>query len=250
MSQIDQFLTALKRALKAKNVLYRDLAKTLDLSESSVKRILSNKSLSLDRLEEICRVADLSFADIVKSAHLEEDQQSVVLSDEQERALAENPRLLHYFMMLQDGKTAQKMEREYDIQSGESKKYLFQLDRLNLIELHPRDKVKIKRPGFLRFRRDGPMGRALFEQTKASYLNYDFKTEDYIRFSMMKISPSTLAKYRARLDRLVIEMQEESRFEIEHNVSVVDTGVLFAFRPWQYSYMGAIKKKDKTDMDF
>ena len=48
MSQIDQFLGALKRALKAKNILYRDLAKALDLSESSVKRILSSKSLRLE----------------------------------------------------------------------------------------------------------------------------------------------------------------------------------------------------------
>ncbi|MBV2167974.1 MAG: helix-turn-helix transcriptional regulator [Bdellovibrio sp.] len=244
MSQIDQFLNSLKRSLKAKNILYRDLAKALGLSESSVKRILSNKSLSLERLEEICRVADLSFSEVVKSANLEEASQVVTLTDEQEKALAENARLLHYYMMLQEGKTPQKIEREYQITSSESKKYLFQLDRLNLIELHPRDKVKFKRQGFLRFHRDGPVGKALFEQTKASYLNYDFRTEDYIRFSLLKISPPSLAKYKTKLERILIEMQEEARFESEHNVSVVDTGLLLAFRPWQYSYMGAIKKKE------
>ncbi len=104
MSQIDQFLGSLKRALKAKNVLYKDLAKALSLSESSVKRILSNKSLSLERLEEICRAADLSFSEVVKAANLEEGGQVVTLSDEQEKALAENARLLHFFMMLHDGK--------------------------------------------------------------------------------------------------------------------------------------------------
>ncbi|WII72923.1 helix-turn-helix transcriptional regulator [Bdellovibrio sp. 22V] len=244
MSQIDQFLSSLKRALKTKNILYKDLAKALNLSESSVKRILSNKSLSLERLEEICRVADLSFSEVVKSANLDEANQVMLLSDEQEKALAENARLLHYFMMLHEGKTPQKIEREYQIPSAESKKYLFQLDRLNLIELHPRDKVKLKRQGFLRFRRDGPVGKALFEQTKSNYLNYDFRTEDYIRFALIKISPSTLAKYKAKLDRLLMEMQEEAKFEGEHNVPVGDTGILLSFRPWQYSYMGAIKKKD------
>lgn len=245
MSQIDQFLGSLKRSLKAKNVLYRDLAKALGLSESSVKRILSNKSLSLERLEEICRVADISFSDVVKAANLEEGSQFHTLSDEQEKALAENARLLHYFMMLQDGKSPQKIEREYQIAAVESKKYLFQLDRLNLIELHPRDKVKIKRQGFLRFRRDGPVGKALFEQTKTNYLNYDFsRPEDYLRFSFLKISPGTLTKYKTKLEKLMIEMQEESRFEGEHNVTVTDVGVLLSFRPWQYSYMGAIKKKE------
>lgn len=246
MSQIDQFLGALKRALKAKNVLYRDLARALDLSESSVKRILSNKSLSLDRLEEICRVADISFSEVVRSANLEEANQAVSLSEEQERALAENPRLLHYFMMLHDGKSPQKIEREYQIESGEAKKMLFTLDRLNLIELHPRDKVKFKRQGFLRFRRDGPIGRALFEQTKSSYLNYDFRPEDYIRFTLIKVSASTLAKYKAKLDRLMFELQEEARFETEHNIPAIDAGVLLSFRPWQYSYMGAITKKNQV----
>ncbi|MGZ3769656.1 MAG: helix-turn-helix domain-containing protein [Bdellovibrio sp.] len=244
MSQIDKFLESLKRALKAKNILYRDLAKSLNLSESSIKRILSNKSLSLDRLEEICKISDISFAEVVKAADLEETSQVLTLTEEQEKALAENMRLLHYYMMLQEGKTPQKIEREYDIESGESKKYLFQLDRLKLIELHPRDKVKFKRNGFLRFHRDGPVGKAMFDQTKYNYLNYDFRPEDYIRFSFIKITPTSLAKYRQKLEKIMLEMQEESRFEIDHNAPVQDIGVLLSFRPWQYSYMGAIKKKE------
>ncbi|MGE5086061.1 MAG: helix-turn-helix domain-containing protein [Bacillota bacterium] len=244
MSQIDQFLSALKRSLKAKNILYRDLAKALDLSESSVKRILSSKSLSLERLEEICRVADLSFSEVVKSANLEDANQFFFLTDEQENALAENARLLHYFMMLLDGRTPQRIEKEYQLSRSEAQKFLFQLDRLGLIELHPRDKVKIKRHGFLRFRRDGPVGKALFEQTKTNYLTYDFRPEDYIRFTLLKISPATLAKYKGKLERLMVEMQEDSKFDTEHNVPATDTGVLLSFRPWQYSYMGAIKKKE------
>lgn len=246
MSQIDKFLESLKRSLKAKNILYRDLAKSLNLSESSVKRILTNKSLSLDRLEEICKIADLSFAEVVKAAHLEETSRTFVLTDEQEKALAGNVRMLHYYMMLQEGKAPQKIEREYEIESGEAKKYLFQLDRLKLIELHPRDKVKFKHQGFLRFHRDGPVGKAMFEQAKHNYLNYDFRSEDYIRFSYIKISPASLAKYKQKLERIMLEMQEEARFEVEHNgTQVGDFGVLLSFRPWQCSYMGAIKKKEE-----
>lgn len=249
MSQIDKFVDSLKRALKAKNILYRDLAKGMNLSESSVKRILSNKSLSLDRLEDICKIADLNFVDIVKSANLDEASQVLMLTDEQEKALAENVRLLHYYTMLHEGKTPQKIEREYVIESGEAKKYLFQLDRLKLIELHPRDKVKFKKQGFLRFHRDGPLGKAMFEQTKYNYLNYDFRQEDYIRFSFLKINPVSLAKYRQKLEKIMLEMQEESRFEVEHNAPTQDIGVLLSFRPWQYSYMGAIKKKEEKAED-
>lgn len=243
MSQIDQFLASLKRSLKAKNILYRDLAKSLDLSESSVKRILSSKSLSLERLEEICKVADLSFADVVKGARLEEGEASSVMTDDQESALADNPRLLHFFMMLQEGKSPAKIEKEYQITSAELKKYLFQLDRLNLIELHPRDKVKLKKPGSVRFRRDGAAGKVLWEQTKANYFHYDFKPEDYIRFSFMRLSNSSLAKFKSKLERMVVELQEEARFEGENEIPTSDIGILLSFRPWQYSYMGAIKRR-------
>ncbi|MBO9667002.1 MAG: hypothetical protein J7501_09335, partial [Bdellovibrio sp.] len=141
-------------------------------------------------------------------------------------------------------RTPQKIEKEYQLTRAEAQKFLFQLDRLNLIELHPRDKVKFKRQGFLRFRRDGPVGRAMFEQTKTNYLAYDFKPEDFIRFTLLKVSPTTLAKYKGKLEKLMMEMQEESRFDTEHGAQTIDAGVLLAFRPWQYSYMGAIKKKE------
>ncbi|MBY0414774.1 MAG: helix-turn-helix transcriptional regulator, partial [Bdellovibrionales bacterium] len=92
MSQIDQFLGAMKRALKAKNIVYKDLAESLDLSESSIKRILSDKSISLERIEEICRACDISFSEICRNAHFEEDVSSHTLSKEQEKGLAENPK--------------------------------------------------------------------------------------------------------------------------------------------------------------
>lgn len=246
MSQIDQFMGALKRALKSRNILYKDLAKTLGLSESSIKRILSNKSLSLERLEEICIATDLSFADICRSANFEEGAQPWTLSDDQERSLSENSRLLQYYMLLYDGKSPLKIEKEYDIENSEAKKFLFQLDRLDLIELHPRDRVKIKRKGSLRFRKEGAVGKALFTQTKAQYLNHDFLGDnDFIRFSLWHMSPTAIAKFRAKLERLTFETQEEVRSENERDVSQQDIGVLLAYRPWQYSYMDAIRKRKK-----
>lgn len=245
MSQIDQFLNALKRALKAKNIIYKDLAQSLDLSESSVKRILSDKSISLERIEEICKACDLSFAEICKNANFEEDLKDHTLTKEQEKTLAENPRLLHYFIMLNDGMTPQKIEKKFDISSHESKKHLLFLDRMNLIELHPRDRVKLKnKEGALRFRRDGAVGKALFAQTKNHYLNYDFNEEsDYIRFSTNAFSSASLAKFRKKLDKLVAEIQEEARLIENGEQEVGETGILLAMRPWKYSFLDVIKKR-------
>ena len=245
MSQIDQFLAAMKRALKAKNIIYKDLAHSLDLSESSIKRILSDKSIGLDRIEEICKACDISFAEICKNANFEEDISTYTLSKDQEKILADNPRLLHYYILLNDGFSAIKIEKDFEINSNESKKLLLQLDKLNLIELHPRDRVKMKHKGnLLRFRRDGAVGKALFIQTKNNYLNHEFDTDkDYIRFSNNSFTQESLGKFKKKLDKLVSEIQEEARLVDRDDKSASDMGILLAFRPWEYTSLDAIKKR-------
>lgn len=246
MSQVDQFLAALKRALKTKNILYRDLAETLKLSESSIKRILGDKSISLERIEEICKACDISFSEICKNAQFDEDVQTHTLSKEQEKILAENPRLLHYFILLNDRLTPTKIEKDFDITSSESKKYLLQLDKMNVIELHPRDRVKMKnQSGTMRFRRDGAVGKILFSQTKSNYLNHDFESElDYIRFSANHFPTESLVKFKKKLDKLVAEIQEESRLVDADDKDAQDIGILLAYRPWKYSSLDVIKKKN------
>lgn len=246
MGQIDQFLAAFKSSLKAKNIIYRDLAKSLNLSESSVKRILADKSISLERIDEICKACDISFSEVCRNANFEEDVSNYTLTKEQEKILAENLRHLHYFTLLNDGLTPAKIEKNYEITSNESKKILLQLDKLNLLELHPRDRVKLKsKAGTLRFRRDGAVGKILFAQTKSSYLNHEFESDqDYIRFVTNGFSVESLAKFKKKFDKMVSELQEEARMTLGSDPkNLHEMGVLLAFRPWTNSSLDAIKKR-------
>ena len=247
MGQIDQFLSALKSSLKAKNIIYRDLAKSLNLSESSVKRILGNKSISLERIDEICKACDISFSEVCRNANFEEDVSSYTVANEQEKILAGNPRQLHYFILLNEGFTPAKIEKDYEISSIESKKILFNLDKLNLVELHPRDRIKLKnKTGTLRFRKDGAVGKILFAQTKNNYLNYDFESDlDYIRFVTNGFAQESILKFKKKFDKIVSELQEESRMAASIDPKGMhDMGVLLAFRPWTNSSLDAIKKKN------
>ncbi len=60
MDEIARLLETLKRSLRARGLTYRDVARELDLSESSVKRLFSTGSLSLTRVTRICRMLELS----------------------------------------------------------------------------------------------------------------------------------------------------------------------------------------------
>ena len=246
MGQIDQFLAAFKSSLKAKNIIYRDLAKSLNLSESSIKRILASKSISLERIDEICRVCDISFSEVCRNANFGEDVSSYTVTKEQEKILAENPRLLHYFILLNDGLSPAKIEKNFEITSQVSKKNLLHLDKINLLELHPRDRIKLKnKTGTLRFRKDGAVGKILFAQTKNNYLNHDFESNlDYIRFVTNVFAEESLIKFKKKFDKIVSELQEESRMASSIDPKGLhDMGVLLAFRPWTNSSLDAIKKK-------
>ena len=87
MPQTDQLIDALKRALKAHRMTYRDVARALDLSEASVKRLFSEKTLSLQRLDAICAMMDIEISDLVQSMN-ERSQGLLQLTEVQEREIA------------------------------------------------------------------------------------------------------------------------------------------------------------------
>ena len=57
-------ITALKRCLKLRGVTYKDLALSINLSESSVKRLFASNNLSLQRFEQVCEVVGMSIFDL------------------------------------------------------------------------------------------------------------------------------------------------------------------------------------------
>ncbi|MFP5518484.1 MAG: helix-turn-helix domain-containing protein [Bdellovibrionia bacterium] len=244
MTQIDLFLVALKKTLKRKNIVYRDLAQKLDLSESSVKRILSSKSLTLERLEEICRACDIQFSEICSLADFNGGDVDLFYSDEQERALAQNARLFHFYILLEDGLSLGKILKVYDISESEAQKFLLQLDKLNLIELHPKNRVKVPHKGGRRFRKEGPMGKLLFDQARSSYLESSFqRNNEMLRFQMGYMSPATVAKLKNKIEKFLGELREDYVYEDSENPEVQTYGVLMAIRPWRYAWMDSLKKK-------
>ena len=53
-------ISTLKRVLKARGVTYADLAEKIALSEASVKRLFSQGTFTLERLEEVCAALEIA----------------------------------------------------------------------------------------------------------------------------------------------------------------------------------------------
>ena len=243
MSQTTQILNTLKKCLKAKGITYRELAKELKLSEASIKRLFSEKSFSLNRLEKICNVLDLNFYDLAKIS-VDAETGPSMLTVEQERVLSENPKLLVFFYLLLNGRNPDSIVKDYKITEKESLQFLLELDKLKLIELYPGNKVRLLTQKNIIWRKDGPVRARYENQIKDEFLKAPFDTpDDRFRFETGKLSDGSHSVMTKKIDRLLKEYNELTEIdkalpqEKSHN-----TGLMIAFRPWIFSMLNDFKR--------
>ena len=140
MAQIHALVKTLKKQLKAHGKTYADVAKLLALSEASVKRLFADENFTLQRLELICDMLELEFSELV--GKMAQDQQHISqLTDAQEKEIAADILLLMIAVCVINGYSYHDILQRYEIKETECIQKLAQLDRLEIIELMPGNRV-------------------------------------------------------------------------------------------------------------
>ena len=136
MSTTADLVLALKQELKATRMTYADLARALQLAESSVKRMLSKGDMPLSRIDAICRALKMDFAELARRVA---DNQPLLaeLTEVQERAVVANKKLLLVAICVLSQWTLEQITTTYRLSEAECVQCLAQLDRIGIIELKP-----------------------------------------------------------------------------------------------------------------
>jgi transcriptional regulator with XRE-family HTH domain len=138
----EQLIDALKRVLKSRRITYADLAARIGLSEASVKRLFSQRTFTLSRLQQILAALEIDFRTAKLARGAGDAPQE--MSEAQEQALASEPHLMGVFYLLfNDWQPSQVLAR-YELTEVELTKILTRLDRLQLIDLLPGNRVKLR----------------------------------------------------------------------------------------------------------
>ncbi len=141
MSECNLLIAELKKQLKLQGVHYSDIARSLALSEGSVKRLLAEGSqISLERLERICQLAGLEMSELFKLV-AKHNQGIVALTYEQEKQLIDDKALLLVSVCVVNGYTFEEIRQQYQFSQPELIQKLAQLDRLGIIELQPNNRT-------------------------------------------------------------------------------------------------------------
>ena len=231
-------LAALKRCLKMRGITYKDLAQSINLSESSVKRLFAGNRISLQRFEQICEVVGLSIFDIGEMAREESTIENPhLLSIEQEQALADDEKLLIGFHLILNGWDFGQIKHAFDWSEPEVIKIFTTLDKLKLISLLPENKVKTLTAHNIRWRKNGPIRKKHQQRVFAEFLDDGFAKEaQLLDFEVLELSLASATFLKRKMAALFREINELAKMDYSLKQGAKQsTGILLAMRPWVYS---------------
>ncbi len=223
--KVGQLKIALKQVLKLKGIKYDQLAEELACSLPTVKRIMGPEELSLSRLLQICEVADVDLSDLERLAG-RQDRKEEQFTSEQQDFLAKNRSHFSYLMALYSGETPAKIASKYSLTQRSTDKYLVALEKLDLVRVTGRLKVKPRHEDVPHFG-DGPLARVYFESFIQSGARFfielirerlsTVKKEDQIKtkfgIQSAKISKASYDAWVERHEKAIAELIGTSKFE-------------------------------------
>lgn len=235
MAETAAIVSALKSALRARGVTYVDIAKQLQLSESSVKRIFSKQDITLKRLDEICTLAGVEISDLLSIA---EGQRHKVdeLTLEVEQALVDDPKLFLVAYCVFNHWTFEEILSYYTFEEPELIGMYTQLDRLRLIELLPGNRARLLISAQFKWRKSGPIESFFQRQVQHRFLSSHFAREEELRLVLTgMLTSASMGEVIDRLRRVGESFNqaviEDRKADLTHRKS---TTLLIAMRPWLF----------------
>ncbi len=200
MSQSVLLVQALKQLLKSQNITYRAVAKQLQLSEASVKRMFANTQLSLERIDAICEMLGIEIADLLhKMQHM--SKRIIQLSIEQEKIIVSNRKLCLVTICVVNRWTLEEIRQYYNLSEHECVRYLIELDKIKFIELLPKNKIKLLiSPGF-NWIPNGPIQKFFQQYILSDFIGSNFQNEHeemLCQFGMLTKESNALLRKKLR----------------------------------------------------
>jgi hypothetical protein len=245
MVQTTLLINTLKKALKAHGKTYADVARQLQLTQASVKRLFSEKSFSLQRLDQVCQLIGMEISDLVQMMNEGAQRKITQLREEQEQEIVSDLELLLITFCVLNRWSFEEITNYYNIPELRCIQKLAKLDRLKIIELLPKNRVKLLAAADFSWRENGPIQRFFQEKVEADFFRsrFDKDTEQLVVINGM-LSQSSNVVFQRKMERLAREFNELNNddaglpLDQRHGTTVV-----LAIRQWKYGLFEQFVRK-------
>jgi hypothetical protein len=209
MSTTQSLVDQIKLELKTSGMTYAALSRELDMAESSIKRMFSKGEMPLSRVDEICRVLKIDFAELArKVADAQPLRREMTL--EQERAVVADRKLLLIAICCSSQWTFEQMVSTYRVTEAEAVKHLVELDRLGIIELRPMNRYRLLLAKTFRWRPHGPVMQYVREHVVNDYYQGGFDGDgEMIMLVHGQIGLSLATLFNERLQRVAQDFAQQ-----------------------------------------
>jgi len=243
---IQDIIATLKVTLKQRGWTYADIASQLGLSESSIKRCFAGCDFSLKRLQRICDLIGVDLMTLINQ--VEENQRNIdELSEQQEKALADNVKLLMIAFLLLNHFSYKQILEHYAIEAHEGTQLLARLDHLGIIDLLPENKIRMRLSRNFNWRKNGPIQHFFEEKVQSDFFQSRFDQAEELRIVLNgMLSNHSLKMINQKFRRMALEFEnqvkEDRKLDLEDRLS---TTAVIAVRPW---HLGAFEQFRKNKL--
>lgn len=243
MAEQALIVAELKRALRERDLTYADVARKLELSVATVKRLFSTGDFSLQRVDVICELIGVTLRELLEQAS-ERAQPTNQLTLSQEQEIVADPRLLFVTWLVLNRMQFEDIVRQYHFTDRELLKYLIRLDRLKVIELQPGNRARLLVSRRFTWRVDGPVQKYIHQKMLREFFTSPFAApnEEFF-FHGGAVSEKTLGELKRALrnaSRECVEIVEGDRGAWDSRSGVA---FVLAVRPWNYSGFAQFDRK-------
>jgi len=236
MPHTHALIEALKRLLKQRAVTYAELARRINVSEASVKRMFSLKQFTLQRLEQILMAIDSDFPQLAQAMQAAQAAPALItgLTYAQEKEIIEDTKLFIVAVSALNLLPLEQIIAIYDISEAQAVKYLLRLDKIGFLELLPNNKVKLLVARTFAWIPNGPIHTYFKQEAYDDYLNSQFDGDsELLRLVNVMLSKKSTAALLERLKQVAVEFsrqhQEDARLPNEERLAI---SFMLAARPW------------------
>ncbi len=247
MSTTADLVIALKKELKSAQMTYAGLAQALGMAESSVKRMLAKGDMPLSRIDAICRVLRLDFADLARRVA---DSQPLLseLTQEQEKAVVADKKLLLMAICVLSQWTLEQITTTYRLSEAEGIQYLAQLDRIGIIELRPLNRYRLKLAKTFRWRPHGPVMHYFRDHALLDYFNGGFDAPgEGVLLVHGSIARSLAPAFTERLQRVAQDFAQQhladQRLPEREREGYT---LLLAMRSWEFEAFAQMRRTARS----
>ena len=178
----------------------RDLANSIGVSLPTIKRWYGGGTITLDSLKELVDAVGLTLTEVFSSLE-ESPSKTFHYTSEQESFFSEHPDHLAYFDNLLRGQTPSQIQRKFHVSDKNTARFLAKLDRLNLIEWLPKNKIRLLVEGEPAWKPGGELAGKLRSDILKSFLEKEQKKDSH--FLLHDYAPEDQEEITRKIQELI-----------------------------------------------